>query len=83
MRGGSTVFGEIFNQNPEAAYWYESVDGAFAALYGLEYGIRTHEITHHNNRTYRYYKVCLTLNALPEVNFHLQGQYYEKAVDQD
>ena len=38
MRGGSSLFGELFNQHPSASYWFEPLDGVYASLYGTRFG---------------------------------------------
>ena len=38
MRGGSSLLGEMINQNPDAVYWFEPFDGVFSELYGSRHG---------------------------------------------
>lgn len=38
MRGGSSLLGEAFNQNPNASYWFEPLDGLYSHIYGTAHG---------------------------------------------
>ena len=34
MRGGSSLLGQLFNQNPQAVYWFEPMDAVYSHMYG-------------------------------------------------
>ena len=54
MRGGSTIGGEVFNQNDDALMWYEPGDAFFMAYYGIpEENLPQHDL-YYRNRTRRY-----------------------------
>lgn len=38
MRGGSSLFGELFNNNPQDMYWFEPMDAVYSYLYGTAEG---------------------------------------------
>ena len=38
QRTGSSFLGELFNQNPDAFYWFEPLEGAYSAMYGSKFG---------------------------------------------
>ncbi|ELT95586.1 hypothetical protein CAPTEDRAFT_200452 [Capitella teleta] len=35
MRGGSSLLGEVFNQDPDVFYWYEPLTQFYSSLYGV------------------------------------------------
>ena len=53
MRGGSSVVGEMFNQNPEAFYWFEPIDGFYSHLYGTQHGFFPMDIYYNKDETVR------------------------------
>ena len=60
QRCGSTFTGNIFNQNPDAFYLFEPVDGIYGAMYGVSPGFSVpSDIANYWNGTERY-----ALNAL-------------------
>lgn len=53
MRGGSTLAGQVFNQNPLSMYWYEMADSFYMARYGLPLWTFPQDIKLHPNGTVR------------------------------
>ena len=49
MRSGSTFLGEILNQNENAFYWFEPLDGVFSHLYGSTLNRHPIDITQYLN----------------------------------
>ena len=35
MRGGSSLLGEVFNQNPDVFYWYEPLTQFYSHVFGV------------------------------------------------
>ena len=54
MRGGTSVLGELFNQNPDALYWFEPLAGLYSALYGTQRNWRPLTILTRQNGQMRY-----------------------------
>ena len=53
MRSGSTFTGELFNQNPDAFYWFEPADGVLSHVYGSTLGVFPIDVTQYINGTDR------------------------------
>ena len=68
QRCGSTFFGQVFNQNPEAFYLYEPLDSLYTALYGtLEGWNAGQDITAHWDGSERYLILLITLLFVVEL----------------
>jgi hypothetical protein len=49
MRGGSTIGGEVFNQDRTAIMWYEIADAFYMAYYGIsEENLSQHDLYYSN-----------------------------------
>ena len=54
QRTGSSFLGELLNQNPDAFYSYEPLDGLYTAMYGTRNGWAVpDDISHHRNGSTR------------------------------
>ena len=59
QRTGSSFLGELYNQHPDAFYWFEPVDGMYASMYGTTHGwVIPTDIYSLENGTKRYI-VCI------------------------
>ena len=55
QRVGSTFIGGIFDQNPDAMYVYEPLDGVYSHLYGTSKGWAVPlDLHYHWNHTFRW-----------------------------
>ena len=50
MRGGSTFFSELFNQNKEAMFWYEPLASFYGHIYGFGQWNLPQDIFWHNHQ---------------------------------
>lgn len=63
MRGGSSLLGEMFNQNPDALYWFEPVDGFYSHIYGNFHGIQPLDIFYNQDETYRFFSLIVIFHC--------------------
>ena len=54
MRGGSTLLGQVFNQDPESIYWYEPLNMFYGAYFGMPIFRDTYDIIYHDKISLRY-----------------------------
>jgi len=61
QRSGSSFFGNIFNLNPDAFYFFEPLDSLYSSLYGTAFGWNVaSDITNYANGSARCAKLyCL------------------------
>ena len=53
MRGGSSLLGQLFNQNPRAIYWFEPMDAVYSHMYGTGEGWLPLDIAFDHSRELR------------------------------
>ena len=53
MRGGSTLLGQVFNQDPDSMYWYEPLNMFYGAYFGMPRPRHTYNINFNSNGTLR------------------------------
>ena len=51
MRGGSTIGGEVFNNDPSAVLWYEPLAAYYTAYYGSSYSTRPQFVLYNSDLT--------------------------------